>query len=162
MSLDFIIALMVAGLLLLLAEVFVPGGVLGTVGAVAMLSAVIAGFFYNQVVGLALLISGIVVGLFAFWAWLKFFPRTPAGKRLILQTDEHDWKGFEAGNEELLGKEGVSHTTLRPAGAALIDGRRINVETQGEMIRRGHRVRVVEVEGNRVVVAEITEKDENV
>jgi membrane-bound serine protease (ClpP class) len=46
---------------------------------------------------------------------------------------------------------------LRPAGHATIDGRRVDVVSRGEMIAEGVPVVVVEVEGNRVVVARAAE-----
>jgi len=42
---------------------------------------------------------------------------------------------------------------LRPAGMALINGRRVDVVTEGAMIERDTPVRVVAVEGMRVVVS---------
>jgi membrane-bound ClpP family serine protease len=42
---------------------------------------------------------------------------------------------------------------LRPAGFARIENRRIDVVTRGELLDDGCPVRVVEVHGNRVVVA---------
>ena len=45
------------------------------------------------------------------------------------------------------------------AGTVDLDGERVDVVTEGEFIDRGARVRVVEVEGNRVVV-ELVESDE--
>lgn len=150
-----LIGLVVGGLVLLLAEVFVPGGVVGTIGAVLMLVGIIAGFAKSRVLGLELLVGSLVGGLLAFWVWLKYFPRSPVGRRLILQTSEDDWRGCDPSFADLVGKTGVSHTTLRPAGTALIDGRRINVVTEGQMVRRGRPIRVIDIEGNRVVVEEI-------
>jgi len=150
-----LIGLVVGGLVLLLAEVFVPGGVLGAIGGVLMLLGIIGGFLQSRVLGLELLVGSLVGGLLAFWIWLKYFPRSPVGRRLILDTSEEDWQGYDQSFGDLVGKTGVSHTTLRPAGIAVIDGRRVNVVTQGEMVRRGKRVRVVEAEGNRIVVEEI-------
>ena len=46
---------------------------------------------------------------------------------------------------------------LRPAGHATIDGRRVDVVSRGEAIEAGTRIRVIEVAGNRVVVAQIQE-----
>jgi membrane-bound serine protease (ClpP class) len=48
--------------------------------------------------------------------------------------------------------EGITLSALRPAGIAEIEGQRVDVVTKGEMVGRGDRVRVTEVEGNRVVV----------
>jgi membrane-bound serine protease (ClpP class) len=52
----------------------------------------------------------------------------------------------------LLGKQGMTHTTLRPSGIAMIEGRRVDVVTEGVVLDAGVPVEVVKVEGNRVVV----------
>lgn len=58
----------------------------------------------------------------------------------------------EKGLGSLLHKEGTAASGLRPAGIAEIDGKRVDVVTQGEMIAEGDRIQVTEVKGNRVVV----------
>jgi hypothetical protein len=84
----------------------------------------------------------------------KVLPNTPIGRRLTVTglsfesaaaTDDRDLA--------LVGREGVVEAVLRPAGMARIDGRRVDVVSRGEMIEAGERVRVVDVRGNRVVVA---------
>jgi len=73
------------------------------------------------------------------------------GPRLNKDMAEAD--ATETGLSGLLHKEGTAASDLRPAGVAEIEGQRVDVVTQGEMIAEGDRVRVTEVEGNRVVVA---------
>ncbi|WP_238473393.1 NfeD family protein [Desulforamulus profundi] len=46
----------------------------------------------------------------------------------------------------------MAATPLRPAGTALIDGKRVDVVTEGEFIMPGTPVLVVMVEGTRVIV----------
>jgi membrane-bound serine protease (ClpP class) len=53
---------------------------------------------------------------------------------------------------ELLNQTGSALTNLRPAGTAIINDRRVDVVTEGAMIERGTPVKVVAVEGMRVVV----------
>ena len=55
---------------------------------------------------------------------------------------------------ELLGAEGVALTTLRPAGTAEFNGKRVDVVTDSEYIDHGKQIVVVAVEGMRVVVRE--------
>jgi membrane-bound ClpP family serine protease len=55
----------------------------------------------------------------------------------------------------LVGKEGVTQTALRPAGAATIDGRRVEVVSQGGFIEPNVRIRVIECSENRVLVKEL-------
>jgi len=59
---------------------------------------------------------------------------------------------------DLVGREGVTVTPLRPAGMAEIDGAKVDVVALGDFIERDVRVRVVDNSGNRVVVRRI-EKD---
>jgi len=100
----------------------------------------------------ALLLSA-VTAVTGFCLWVKYFPKSRFGKKLILQNDAREWQGFVPQNQDLLGKEGKAHTPLRPAGIAIIDGRRIDVVTRGERLAPNTPVTVIEVEGNRVVVA---------
>jgi len=152
MSVEWIIALLVAGMLLIFCEVFVPGGVLGVIGAVLIVFAVGAGFARDVNLGFGLLLSSLVLGLTGFWLWVKYFPQSRMGKKLILANDAHDWHSYDSTNQELLGKEGISRSPLRPAGAAVIEGQRVDVVTRGEMLEQNTKIRVVEVKGNRIVV----------
>jgi membrane-bound serine protease (ClpP class) len=52
----------------------------------------------------------------------------------------------------LIGKQGVSSTPLHPAGIAEFQGERVDVVSEGELIDAGVAVKVVKVDGNRVVV----------
>ena len=91
---------------------------------------------------IAILVVLAVATAFGLWKWF------------VLNADEKADAGYVATGEHeaLLGKEGVAYTPLRPSGTGLIDGRRVNVAADGEFIERDSQIRVVEVEGNRVVV----------
>lgn len=54
----------------------------------------------------------------------------------------------------LVGKTGITLTTLRPVGKARIEGRTVIVETEGEYIDKGSTVTVLSVEGFQTFVAE--------
>ena len=54
--------------------------------------------------------------------------------------------------EDLAGKEGVAHTTLRPAGIAKIDGNLVDVVTEGDFIDAGSPIVVLRVVGGRNIV----------
>ena len=70
-----------------------------------------------------------------------------------METDLAQSKATEPGLNELIGLSGVAVSPLHPGGYAEINGHRVDVITQGEMLSIGDPVSVVEVEGNRVVVA---------
>ena len=54
-----------------------------------------------------------------------------------------------------IGREGVTHTALRPAGIGELDGVKLKVVSDGEFIGKDKPIRVLSVEGNRIVVSEI-------
>lgn len=144
--------LLVAGLILVGAEVFVPGGILGAMGALALLGAVVLGFVAFPAYGLWIALGMVVLVGVAFLLWIKIFPGTRMGKSMTVATDLADSKATQAGLTELTGKVGVATSDLRPGGFAEIEGRRRDVITRGEMIARGESVVVLEVESNRIVV----------
>lgn len=154
------VLLILAGLFLLGVEIFVPGGILGSFGAAALVGAIVVGFkafgpqggFLSAVV--IVVLAGVGVGL-----WIRFFPRTAMGRHLTLAADGRDFKAPSAEWKVLVGHEGVTHTPLRPGGIAIIDGRRVDVIAEGAWIEAGRRIRVLQVEGSRVVVREIPERE---
>ncbi len=152
------ILLVAIGIIFILAEIFIPGEILGTIGVVSLAAGVVTGFFVSPLFGLVLLVVSIVAGITAFWLWLKYFPKTPIGRRIILQADASTWHGFDQRHGELLGRTGIARSYLRPSGIALIDGKRVDVVTRGEMVDAGSAIEVIEVAGNRVVVAAASPK----
>ncbi len=56
---------------------------------------------------------------------------------------------------ELLNGTGTALTQLRPSGIADINGQRVDVVTEGDLIERGAQIKVVAVEGARIVVREV-------
>jgi membrane-bound serine protease (ClpP class) len=55
-----------------------------------------------------------------------------------------------------VGKTGIAASALRPAGKAKIDGELVDVVTLGDFIEKDARVRVLKVDGNRIVVAGVS------
>jgi membrane-bound serine protease (ClpP class) len=152
MGLDLIFALVLVGVLLIICEIFIPGGIVGSIGALALLVGIVGGYTIDARLGTGLLFGSLVFGMLAFWAWMKFFPQSRLGKKMFLQADASQWHGYDVAAGKLLGAEGVAQSMLRPAGIAIIGGKRVDVVTRGEMIAPNCPVKVVTVEGNRVVV----------
>jgi membrane-bound serine protease (ClpP class) len=102
----------------------------------------------------------VVGGLGTALAAFKLFPRTPLGKRMIVEgpTFAHDTAATDPRSRDLLGKSGRAVSTLRPAGIADIEGRRVDCVADGELLDAGTEVTVVRVDGNRVVVRAATQK----
>lgn len=159
MSLMAIVALIVAGVLFVIAEIFVPGGFVGGIGVVLLIAGIICGFIEDPTLGLGLLLGSLVFGCFALWFWIKFMSYSPFGKKIIHQGDAGTWHSFDGAQSGLAGKQGIAKTPLHPGGIATIDGKRVDVVTRGERVAAGASIRVLKVEGNRVVVAEAAQDE---
>jgi membrane-bound serine protease (ClpP class) len=147
------IILLLAGLFLVGAEIFVPGGILGVIGVVAVLGAVIAGFgAFGPIVGTYIAFGIVVLLGAALVVWIRVFPSTPFGRGMTVGADLKTSKGTQDGLAALVGMRGTADSTLRPSGFAILDGKRIDVITEGELIDKETPVVVARVEGNRVVV----------
>jgi len=168
------IFLFAVGMMLVVLEVFIPSLGLLTVGALCCFGVsvwralVVSGPTAAWAMGVIAPILTAVILYFGF----KIIPRTSLGRGLVLfnpadegadvppTVTETSAVTAEGGTEEeemlpLVGKEGVAQSDLRPAGVAIIDGERIDVVTQGSMIDAGARIKVVDVEGNRIVVRRV-------
>ncbi len=154
-----IIFLLVIGLLLLCVEIFIPGGIVGTLGGICLLGSIVMAFTERGATFGFYWTAGVVLlTLLALFVSIKILPRSPAGKRLFLGSSE---AGFSAGEEGLaswVGKKGKALTTLRPAGMSEIEGKRVDVVTGGEYLSRGTEVEVIRVDGNRVVVRAVADE----
>jgi membrane-bound serine protease (ClpP class) len=142
-------------LFLFLIEIFVPShGALSVIAFAALAGGVYEAYQVSVGFGSAFLLGVSLAMPPLVMVGFRVFPRTWAGRLLINRglsfesrpaTDERDLG--------LVGTTGSVLTPLRPAGHALLDGRRVDVLTRGESIEVGAPVRVIEVLGNRVVVA---------
>lgn len=151
------------GLFLFALELFViPGfGVVGILGLLALLGALVmstlgAGSHSDFVLwavarmGFSLLLA-IALSVF----FLRFLPKLPMGRKLILSTELETSDGFSStppSDYQWLGRTGQAHSALRPAGIADFQGRRVDVVSDGEFIDAGTPIRVLHVDGNRIVV----------
>ena len=152
--------LFVAGLILIFMEIFVvPGfGITGAGGLIAMLVSLFLIFpdpgVAVQVIALSLLasIAIIMVGL-------KFLPSSGVWSRIALGTSETVDMGYVAPTDRshLMNKEGVAVSYCRPSGIVEVEGERVDAISEGGYIDRGASVKVVKVEGTRVIVREIKE-----
>lgn len=155
-SVGVVVLLCMLGLALIFAEViFVSMGLIGIAAGVCLLSAIFVAFQQSIGFGIGMSIFEAFAAPTVMWASFKILPMTPFGKKLIL-TGPPTAGSAAAGDQrlaELLHKTGVTLSPLRPTGFARIDGRKIDVVSRGEMLPKDCDIVVLEVSGNRVVVA---------
>lgn len=155
--------LVASGFVLLVLEIFViPGfGLAGVLGIVALLAglslSLIGGGATWGFVAIAMgrVMISVLLALAASLLLLRFLPRLPFGRQLILETGLAAGEGYASApdsDNQWLGKNGSAFSPLRPAGIAVIDGERVDVVSDGEFIDAGLPVIVTRVDGNRIVV----------
>jgi len=151
----FVAALAVLGLLGILWELHVvPGhGLPGILGAVALFVAVLLAFglpFFF--VGIETIATAIVLTVIVFTLTARAMPQNAWAQRLALAAAQGPEYVTSADHGSLRGRTGTAVSYLRPAGIASIEGRRVDVLTEGEFIAQGTPIRVVRVEGARIFV----------
>ena len=162
--------LFLTGLVLLGVEVFViPGfGIVGIAGILCLgVSLVLAmqGFTLpspdqpwqmdRSVESALTVMVSMSLFLVVSLAVLAYLPLTSRFNPLVLKSTEAKDAGYVSVRPEekaLVGKRGVSISTLRPSGRADIDGLTIDVVTEGDFVDPGQQLEVVRCEGNRIVV----------
>ncbi len=149
------ILLYALGLAFIAAEVLIPsGGLLGFGALAAFVASVVTAYQVSGSFGTTFLIVTCVSIPIVVSLAVKLLPYTPFGRLMI--NGGLSFKAQDATDDRdlgLVGQRGEVLTPLRPAGHARIDGRRVDVVSRGESLEPGTSVQVVEVRGNRVVVA---------
>ena len=151
------------GLILVGLEIFViPGfGIAGILGIMALmgglgLSLIGTGATWDFMLSaLGQVALSILVAIIAALIVLRYFPRLPFGRRLILETNLQAQEGYESSPPEdhrWLGKQGIAVSDLHPSGIARFDRERVDVVSDGTFIDAGQPLEVVRIDGNRVVV----------
>ncbi len=148
MSTTGIITLYIIGLCAITIELFIPGAIVGICGAGCVIASIVFAYLYvSNLLGHILLGIGICFIPIFFITWYKLLTRTFAVK----DTEE----GYSSASDkldELLTAEGVAITTLRPSGTANINGNKVDVVSEGEMISKNTKIKVIDIKGNRIVV----------
>jgi membrane-bound serine protease (ClpP class) len=151
------VALIGAGFLLLLVELFIPhGGALAIVSISCIAVGTAFTFFYDPIFGLVALLAVATALPAGIGMLTHFWSRTPYARRFLLPGTAPDDTVAAATRihdlETLKGRFGRTLSALRPAGVVDFDGRRVDTLTEGIMVEPGQWVRCVEVRAGRVVV----------
>jgi membrane-bound serine protease (ClpP class) len=172
----FEVVLFLAGVIFLALELFViPGfGIAGICGIVLIcVSLVLASVEFvlprtnSELTQLAtqllIFLGALVAAVIALAITFRQIESIPLFRRLVLQppgdeyeAPEHKSKPSAAvstlGEDILVGSWGTTTSPLRPMGKARFEGRLVDVASEGDFIDPNVQVRVVEIQGNRVIV----------
>ena len=146
---------LIVGIVLMIVEMFLPGfGVPGILGLISLIAAIVLrGEFF---ITFTLIVA--VLGISALIIFRSFSKGLISRSPIVLKEAIHQTSTplQDADMQSLIGHEGISLTALRPAGNALIGGKKYDVCTSGEFLRKDSRIKVMGVEGLRILVEEIS------
>jgi membrane-bound serine protease (ClpP class) len=153
-----------AGVVLIGVEIFIiPGfGLFGVLGGVGVL----AGVYLSLIGGIptvpdfaqagAILSTSLLIILLTSWALLRHLPQSNrlarSGVFLVTKGERKDGWASAVRRPDLVGREGVALTDLRPSGTVLIGEERLDAVSESAWIEDGTAVKVVSSEGYRHVV----------
>ncbi|MEG7333421.1 nodulation protein NfeD [Bacillus subtilis] len=151
------VLLFVGGVILILLEIFLPGGIIGLLGLGAIVTSLFLAAGSFTVMAISLLIAS-AVSITAFILLTRVLgKRMKFFKKFVLNDSTNTESGYVSNQTrtDLIGKVGVTFTQLRPAGTVIIEDERLDVVSEGSFTEKDKKVKVVKVEGSRIVVREI-------
>jgi membrane-bound serine protease (ClpP class) len=153
-----------AGVLLIVVELFLfPGIILPALTGVALIAAALLYSMVDRYPGDPVIptvaqLQGPTVKLMAGFAF-SLIGIALLGRYLPKRVLYSDLEAATIGGPSLprageikIGDQGLALTLLRPSGTAQFDGRPVDVVTEGGLIEKGAYVKVIQVEGFRIVV----------
>lgn len=155
MSPEFTILLMIAGIICIALEIYLPGGVMGIIGGVILIWSIFEAYRYKTNFGTMLLVCGVSGSVAASWFSFTYLSKTKEGKKALLmdakiELPEDKHKGLE-------GKTGVTLTDMRPSGLIEIEGERYDAATKGEYVEKGTNIKIISVEADHVYIREFSD-----
>jgi len=147
------ILLQIIGVLVIVAEIFIPSmGLLSAIAAAVLVYSLYLVFTgISTTVGLIFVGADVMLVPILLVLGLKFLAASPLSLKKKLSSSD----GVVSQAPELssyLEKQGTAVTDLRPSGMAMIEGKRLDVVTDGEYVPSGTPVIVTGVTGNQIIV----------
>ena len=157
----FAVLLLLAGIGILTAEVFIPSG--GLLGLVTFLTLIVSLVFAYRAWGtshpnifLVFCASLLVLVPTAVGTAFYLLPRTSMGRRVLLEAplaEELTPFAKDARHlQELVGQFGRTVSPLTPGGLVIVNGERMHAISEGLIVEPGQSVEVIHVQGARLLV----------
>lgn len=149
-----VIILLAIGVLLLAVELVVPGAIIGTIGALAMLAGVLVAFGEFGVRGGLLTLGGVIVVLSAvIYIELVWLPKSAIARWFSMSTTlEGQSQPPLATEDTVIGADAVAETVLSPSGYVRVAGRRYEAFCRDGYAPVGEALRVVSLDNFRLIV----------
>jgi membrane-bound ClpP family serine protease len=151
-----IILLFSLGILFLVVEVIVPGGILGSIGGLLMFGGCIAAFMhYGTGGGMIAVTVAAALAFIAFFIEFRVLPKTSIGRRAFLDAEiKAVSSAFGDEARDLIGKSAQALTMLSPSGYIMVDGKRYEAFCQSGQVPAGAALEVTGADNFRLIVSE--------
>ena len=150
-------AIFFLGIVLLAIEIFViPGfGITGILGILGIVAGIFMSFGINNIAQAVLVVFvSLIADIILIIILARFILKSKGFKsKIALDTDTAGYYS-SVSYDDLLGCEGITDTFLRPSGNIIINGKKYDAITEGEFINKGVKIKVILVEGNKIVIKE--------
>ncbi len=150
--------LILFGIALLVLEILIlPGLIAGIVGALFILFALSWVFSdYGSAIGIYVSIATIVCTALT----LYFALRSKMWKRFSLHTSLKDNRVNVVDSEQIkIGDRALTLSALRPMGTLLIGDKKVEAQTNGELIPPNTEVEIINIQPNRLIVKSVSIKE---
>ncbi|HNX05483.1 MAG TPA: NfeD family protein [Opitutales bacterium] len=146
------LTLFVAGLILMAAEIIIPGGIPGTIGAICLLAGSVNVWIENGAVwGLSSIVATMFVGLILFFLEVRLMRKGPLAKWFFLDQKTPPTSSQSSGGLAV-GTIGKTLTRLNPSGLVMVQGRRLEAISRDGMIEENADIVVVADDPFRIAV----------
>lgn len=151
------IAIFIVGVIFIIIEILTPTvGLLAGIGVVAIFYSLILAMG-GDINAIYMMAISLVIAIIIFAIIIKKLPSSKLWKKIILTNTSSTEQGYVSSVDysQYLNKEGIVLTELRPSGSVEIDGVPVDVVSEGKFISKGEKVRVVKIEGMRIIVRKV-------
>jgi membrane-bound ClpP family serine protease len=146
------VSLLLIALVLFFLEIVLPGGIIGAIGGLLLLVASVLIYFDHGLMAASLtLIGGLLLGALLFFIEIRMISKSPLGNQFKLMTTI-DSAAVAEQPASLVGKTGITLTTLAPGGTVRIEGTDYQAASADGLLPRGTPVRVVRRETFKLIV----------
>ncbi len=151
-----IVGLFIVGVCLLAIEVFVPGGIIGTLGGIALVAGIVKAYFEYGSEGLIIsILAALALMVCMLFFEIKILPKTPIGQRLFLKKSITGISQPEVADDASIGQTCQTVTALAPTGIVLYQGKKVEAASRSGFIEKNESVKIVGKETFRLIVSKI-------
>jgi len=148
--------LLLLGLVLLIAEFFIPSaGVIAVSATLSLSAALVLAFICDMRLGLFVMIAEGVAVPAVLYAAVRYWPDTFIGRLILIQLPESDEDILPESHfavKELVGSYGRAKTKMLPGGSIEINGQVYDAISEGMPIEAGESIKVVAARTRQLIV----------